>query len=406
MKVDFQRIIYKLIFSLILVLSIVIKSYSQISTSINKLPLTKVQIENIISAIEPYNYVSIGEASHGDGTSQLMTAQIIENLISKLNFDVIIFESDFYSLLKAEQEFGKSMAYDSAIIFNNLYYLFTNNLDTKDFIFKYLPSKVHDKTISLGGFDIWPHTNYPKNKMPFELDSLIKRSNIRFSDSNEYYDFFIPYLENSVKYMWQNSVETNSRFLSDLNIVLKQLESIKYFPLEYIITLENLKVCIECVFNKEFIPGKNTTPERENQMARISKYLIEDKYKNKKIIFWGHAGHLTKNYLGENPPMLSILVENSIPKIDVYSIVFISYKGTEFNHNIWNFESFKAPRTSFEYELYKLKPLGTKLIFPKGEMLKNTYYCGHHFPLKMNLTNYFNLLIFIPEMKPINVRLK
>lgn len=406
MKIDIKSNTHKLILSFVLVFLSGLKSYGQISDSIDKLPLTKAQMENIILAIEPYNYVSIGESGHGDGTSQLMTAQIIENLITKLNFDVIIFESDFYSLIKAEQAFGKSLAFDSAIIFNNLYYLFTNNLDTKEFIFKYLPSKVCKKAISLGGFDIWPHTNYSKNKMPFELDSLIKSSNIKFTDSNEYYDFFIPYLENSVKYMQRNSVQTNSRFLRDINIVLKQLESVKNFPLDYIITLENLKVCIECIFNKEFIPGENTTPERENQMARISKYLIEEKYKNKKIIFWGHAGHLTKNYLGENPPMLSILVENSIPKNDIFSIVYISYKGTEFNHNIWKYQSFKAPRNSFEYELYKVKPMGTKLIFPKGEMLKNTYYCGHHFPLKMNLTNYFNLLIFIPEMKPINVRIE
>ena len=126
----------------------------------------------------------------------------------------------------------------------------------------------------------------------------------------------------------------------------------------------------------------------------------------KKIIFWGHAGHLTKNYSGENPPMLSILVENSIPKVDIFSLVFISYKGTEFNRNIWDFQSFKASRNSFEHELYKLKPVGTKLISPKGEMVKNTYYCGHNYPIKMNLTNYFNLLVFIPVMKPINVRLK
>jgi erythromycin esterase-like protein len=406
MSIDFKSKFLKLIFSLIIIFASAIKSFSQNSNSKNTTLLTEAQLKEISLAIEPYNYVSIGETGHGDGTSQIMAAQIIEHLVTKLNFEVILFESDFYSLIKAEHEYGKTVAYDSAIIFNNLSNLFTNNLDTKDFIFKFLPSKVHDKTISIGGFDIWQFAKYAYTKMPFELDSLIKNSKISFSDSSEYYEFFIPYLENSIKYFRRNSLETNMRFLRDLDIVINQLSSLKNIPIEYILTLENIKACIQCIHSKEYVFGLNSIPEREYQMAKNSKYLVEERYKNKKVIFWGAAGHLTKNYLGEEPEMLSIFIDKSTPKVDVFSISFLSYKGKEFNIYDWEYKSFKAIHNSIEHELYKANNSETQLIFPKGEMLKTTYFSHHHYPSNMNMSKHFNLLIFIPEMKPINVRIK
>jgi hypothetical protein len=104
--------------------------------------------------------------------------------------------------------------------------------------------------------------------------------------------------------------------------------------------------------------------------------------------------------------MLSIFIDRSTPKIDVFSISFLSYKGKEFNIYEWENKSFKAIHNSIEHELYKANPKETQLIFPKGEMLKTTYYSSHHYPFDMNMSKHFNLLIFIPEMKPINVRIK
>jgi len=255
-------------------------------------------LEGIEKAIGNKRIVMLGELYHGDATTFSAKTRLIKFLHEKLGFNVLVFESDFFSLNNGWEKLQKN-----AISFDSLVYLSIYPIWTQCSQFQPLLSYISEQIgteneLSVSGMDNRGYSGYGLRYLYKEIDSFLKATNIPFiKDAQSSSEYF--------KLLKQAPALINGRSKQDLNrlsnytgVILEQLRMQSLKDSFYIKVLQGhlqqFNMALYYRYDSVYTKTKKNYFLHDFQMAENLKWLVSCKYPNQKIIVWAHNTHVEK----------------------------------------------------------------------------------------------------------------
>lgn len=259
------------------------------------------KFEPLAKSIGDSRIVMLGEQDHGDGSTFSVKSELVQFLHEKMGFNVLAFESDFYSL---NQGWSNTQVKDSShldtLINQNVFTVWTKCAQCKS-VFQYLKTKLNTKDkLELTGFDnqlsgVYGYHNFRKDIFSF-LDTTkiafiknIPKKETLYTNMNLVLYFFREKQATAVK------IDILDHVVQDLDSISDQLS--KYYDRDnfYFISIRNFKsYCQELSFALK--KGRYMSDSaRDKQMAENLLWLVTKKYPKEKIIVWAANSHIFKN---------------------------------------------------------------------------------------------------------------
>jgi len=288
--------------------------------------------------------IAIGEQMHLDGKTFEARSRLIEFLIKEMGFEVLIFESGIYDV-----KYGWSSYLSSDSIkdlTNSIMHEWRNNIQNEE-LFSFIASwQKNEKNIECDGFDCKFTSRYRKHYSN-ELDSILIQINPTIKNDPDYI-FYHNFLDEfgeakAIKAAIPDlSKKDVALFIKGSELVLKTLMSVNHPFLQTaksmdkgIVKYSELSIW-KLLFNKKTLIKLNN--ERDVLMAEALNYLIEDKYKNKKVILFGATYHFIRNNQDlktikkARVPIPESIIMGDLMNREynkkIYTIGFAAYSGT------------------------------------------------------------------------------
>jgi erythromycin esterase len=384
----------------------------------NAIPLSDAAndpFEKIGAAIGNAQIVMLGEQDHGDGATFPIKAALIKYLHEKKGFDVLAFETDIFSMNYAWEEVQQhKISVDSAIQ-TSLFAVWTNCKEcngTFDYIKQCQVSKV---PLSLTGFDNQLVFKSVLKKLKPELFQYLNTTKTNFT-TTEYFAASFPsdmdsllkifrFTKNNPKEKIEMLEKMKGVFMGINNQLLQANRQSDYA----FILIENcISYCQELISIYKDRKGESTI--RDRQMAKNLAWLINNKFKNKKIIVWAANSHVIKGYLTaftskfmKAPSMGSYFLKDSFLKERTYVLGFTGYSGSFGRATTGKeYRISKSKSNSLEAWLHNAKWMDCFIDFGPIKSSSEVFNmnCFNWLHYKADWQNYFDGIIYVDNMIP------
>lgn len=347
--------------------------------------------------------VLLGEQSHGGGTTYEAKVRLIKFLHQEMGFDIMAFESGMYDCAKIRQEMDLGKPMDQAVL-NSMFYMYATSTEVKP-LFHYMDSvKNTEFPMLFTGMDS-QHTG--QNSLTYMVDDLTDF--IRKIDSFEFneadWKVFSRKAHDIVSMNREVSKNDQKVFYRTINLLKKSLSA---YPVSNEPFPNNAGFWLQIVESLESQSkrywGDIEDMDRDRQMADNMSWLINNTYKNRKIIIWAHNFHIARG-LDPQLPMGHFLKEEF--KDQMYAIGFTGYDGEFDDFAADRIRKIKKPSSdSFEQAIkgthWKYAMVDFKKSTPDGDWLqqKQKGRLMNFIQQKFILSNIFDGIFYIETTKP------
>lgn len=245
-------------------------------------PIHSVNIEHpsvddltvIGESIGDASLVLLGEQDHGDATSMQFKARMIKYLHEEKGFNVLLFESDFYSLQKNE-------AGQVAFARNQILPFWSNSIAMNS-LWDYL---LKTPSLSINGFAMGFNTEYAKLHAPEEFQQII--SKLPFQESSE-----VLWMQENFQSLLNGTgkkvdSDARQRFYQNCDTITAQLRRILPKDRWAAQFIYNVRAKAENVWLSNY---------RVKHNAANLAWLLSNSYNQQKVILWTANIHGIKDY--------------------------------------------------------------------------------------------------------------
>lgn len=363
--------------------------------------------------------ILLGEQTHGDGSTFLAKSRLIKFLHKEAGFDVLAFESGLFDCTYAWDEIKQSGKYAEEIR-KAVFPMWVNSNECEELV-NYLQSTLGtSKPLELSGFDS-QLTGYQSCQLL--IDEFFKNDLIFLTQSEKNLFVKIACLDEEIKTGKDKTY--NNTFLDKISLNLDSLSKINSKYEYWKLVIDGIKINYNGYLAMKYTQGVDyTDPElinaRDKQMGKNLLWLLNNKYKNRKVIVWAASFHNCRNLsslLGKDndSSYINNLYKKTVTMGDIvynslgskmYSIVFTGFKGGYRNISNSDYTEINKPSDgSLENILERLDHDFSFIDLREG---KNPDWLKQKFIIRPlgnkemegNWGNNAEGIFFIKEMKP------
>ena len=252
-------------------------------------------LEPLAEVLEGVRVVLLGEQSHGDGTTFLAKARLVQFLHQRLGFDVLAFESGMYDCLAVHTAL-KTDVPTPVVGAYGLYGVWTLSQQFQPVLAYARRTLRQARPLEIAGFDCQFSSRRGRCDYPGELIAFLRKPGPEVLDESLARSFLEAFDHYGEQLAFDDRVREDLLGILDrLREVfvrgharlsrVHSLRDIAFFER----TLENLYVSVEL---RGLEPRRNQRENaRDRRMAENFLWLCEEHYRGRKIIGWGAQSH-------------------------------------------------------------------------------------------------------------------
>ncbi len=330
----------------------------------------EIDFEIIKEWVKDKTIVSLGESSHGIGEFYSLKSKVVQYLHNELGFEVLVLEAGMGDIHLAWNDI--SNLNPSELRKKTIYGNFSCTEVAP--LFNYIKEKSEsDNPLFYAGFDTQLSGKYFRST----IDSVCRQLKLDI-DVKEEFAYYSKMFQASFEADSTNFSNYKDRYLNTLSTIRKAVEhnssslqeTMKWSELDYKIILRNLDILYQSV--NYYYANKFTSDNihqafvlRDKFMSENLKWMVENLYSNKKIIIWGHNGHIQKGKANQQETKWMGQHLKDVFGNKYFSIGLFAYQGKGYQH--WTKESINFENSDSTSIEYKMKRDNLKYTFQKFE---------------------------------------
>lgn len=324
--------------------------------------------------------ILLGEELHTDSETLKAKARLIRFLHERLGYNVILYESGLYDSWTMNNEMNiNPVEYSSKALGGiGLFSYWWNNMESETLLDYYVQSKQTTNPINIGGFDIqFSGVNLNPEKRLGLLKDFLWKKNINFNKYPTLKTNILQLIKIASGGYFKMTSEEQKKSLNELLLLSEEIQRLKFSTDTFIysIYIKNFHDNLYKIFN--YKTGSLTSMDfRDSLMANNLFNLIDNEYKDDKIIIWCANIHaFGKRYSEKYKPFGTYIKERY--GTASYHIAFASYATLNNDKNIVN----RKGKNSLES---LLNLINEPYLFINLRKVESKSYLGGKFYLSAN----------------------
>jgi len=371
-------------------------------TSINPDNLEFQDLEPLRKSIGDSRVVLLGEQDHGDAATFLAKTRLIKFLHQSLNFDVLVFESDFYGLNYSSDNLKANPVESGHRFVDNIYPNWGYCNSCKPLLDYINDNQGTSNELAVSGIDPRHMLKCSREHYLDDLKTLIQESEVGIAPAK--LSQFYKTVETVLREEFSSDIVEDqlTTFYEVLKMVKSNVTGNAFWKQE----MQNLEG-----FVKHSLDRSSSNNVRDVQMGKNLLWLLNEKYKDKKVMVWAASFHILKDFSVIKKLNLRLSNPDTINtgsyvyeklKDEMYVLGVTSYSGNAGRLGQQGFEIIEPQINFFESWVYETSHPYAFIDFthvPK-DMRKEIFFMKAliHNPIRANWFSMFDGIIYIEKM--------